>query len=333
MKNDFTWYTNALKGERGPISADEPQPGFYENRRKDRQTGKINRDLFAYWHDTNDGSLRCHRNGRDMDELDAIEAWPFASKRPIPEQTYRDVLAGKPWPDDDKAVSETAEDDAEKTAAEKLRDEIIVAKKGVPDYAKIESDEQAGRGQSLRSLLTTLAGKLDKERETLVRPHVDAQRKINGAWNPTIKDAKDQADIIKRALEKWEDDKREAQREAARLAQKAADEENARRAAIHQQKSDDAGQFNEPPPPAPAQVVPEVQSNMPAPSAKISGGSGRAASVSTYYEAEIVDQDAVYQHFKADAALKNLLLQLAQNATNAGIVVPGVTTHERSKIR
>lgn len=328
MKNDFTWYTNALKGERGPISADEPQPGFYENRRKDRQTGKVNRDLFAYWHDSNDGSLRCHRNGRDMDELDAIEAWPFASKRPIPEQTYRDVLAGKPWPDDDKAVSETAED-TEKTAAEKLRDEIIAAKKGVTDYVKIESDEQAGRGQSLRSLLTTLAGKLDKERETLVRPHVDAQRDINGAWNPTIKDAKDQANVIKRALEKWEDDKREAQREAARLAQKAADEENARRAAIHQQKSDDAGSA----PMVRFVELPEVQSNMPAPSAKISGGSGRAANVSTYYEAEIVDQDAVYQHFKTDAALKNLLLQLAQNATNAGIVVPGVTTHERSKVR
>lgn len=332
MANNFDWWRNALKGERGPITADDPEPGFYESRFKSRETGKVTRSTVAYWYDTNDGGLRCHKNGRDVDDLDAREMWPYASKYPIPEDTYHAVRAGKPWPDVD-AATETAESDDTKSEAEKLVDKIVEAKKNVVLYEKIDSDELSAKAQSLRAELTSLAGRLDKERETLVRPHIDAQRAINGAWNPHINDAKNQAAIIRKAQEKWEDDKREAQREAERLAQKAADEENARLAAIHQQRSEDAEQFNETPPPAPAPVAPAPQSNMPAPSTQIRGGTGRAASVSVYHEAEITDQDAVYQHFKTDAALKNLLLQLAQSATNAGIAVPGVVTHERSKVR
>lgn len=332
-KNDFSWWQNALTGTRGQISADDPEPGFYENRRKDKVSGKVSRDLVAYWHDSNDGELRCHRNGRDVDDLRAREMWPYASKYPVPEHTYRDVLGGQPWPDEASAVNGADEDDGEKSPTEKIIADITKARADRENYKKIDSDEQSGRGQSLRSLLTTLSGKLDKEREALVRPHLDAQRDINSRYNPIIKAAKDDADAIKKALEAWEDDKREAARVATAAAQKAADEENARLAAIHQQKSDDAEQFNEPAPPPPAPVAPAPQSNMPAPAAQIRGGAGRAASVSTWHEVVIDDEAAVYAHLKGAPELTALILQLAQKAVNAGLTVPGTHTVEKTRVR
>lgn len=331
MKNDFSWYLNALKGVRGPITADDPEPGFYESRFKNRDTGKVTRSIVAYWYDSNDGGLRCHKNGRDVDDLAAREMWPYASKYPITEETYHAVRAGKPWPDVDGAADSAAEDDGTKSEAEKLVEKIKAAKANVPLYAKIDSDELSAKAQSLRSELTGLAGRLDKEREALVRPHIDAQRAINGAWNPHINDAKDQATLIRKAQEKWEDDKREA----ARRAQAAIDREIEEARRKHDATvAKAAAEGKEPPSEYPLiPSGPAPQSNMPAPSTQIRGGTGRAASVSVYHEAEITDQDAVYQHFKTDAALKNLLLQLAQSATNAGIKVPGVVTHERSKVR
>jgi len=324
MKNDFSWYLNALKGVRGPITADDPEPGFYESRFKNRDTGKVTRSIVAYWHDSNDGGLRCHKNGRDVDDLAAREMWPYASKYPITEETYHAVRAGKPWPDVDGTVDAATEDDGTKSEAEKLVDKIKAAKANVPLYTKIDSDELSAKAQSLRSELTALAGRLDKEREALVRPHIDAQRDINGAWNPHIKEAKDQATLIRKAQEKWEDDKREAARRAQDELDRQAEE--ARRKLEAAQADGKPAPVDDAPPPPP-------QSNMPAPSTQIRGGTRRAASVSVWHEAEITDQDAVYQHFKTDAAVKNLLRQLAQNATNAGITVPGVVTHERSKVR
>jgi len=324
--NDFTWHTNALKGVRGPINADDPEPGFYENRWKDRQTGDVTRQPVAYWYDTNNGELRCHKNGRDVEELRAREMWPHASKRPITREGYDSALKGI-WLDDAKGVSDAAAlaNDEDLTPAQKIIKEIEEAKKDLPNYLKIDSDDVAAKGQSLRSLFTTLAGKLDKEREALVRPHLDAQRDINAQYNPAINAAKADANTIKKALEQHETDKRVAQR-AAEARQAELDAEAARNA--DWQAAAPVGSVPEPVA-APVRVV----SNAPPPSTQIKGGSGRAASVSTYQHVLSIDIDKVFEQFKGDAHLMATLMELAQKAINAGIPVPGATTEERAKVR
>lgn len=323
--NSYDWHTNALKGVRGPIQEDDPQTGWYENRRKDKRTGKVTRDLVAFWKDTNDGSQRIHINGRDPGpNANTDMLWVFASKYPISAEVYAEVLKTGKWPDDAKAVSDVAalETGEDLTPAEKIVREIAEARKDLPTYAKIDSDDTAAKAQSLRSLLTGLAGRLDKEREALVRPHIDAQREINGVWNPHIKAAQADAATVRAAQEAWETEKRVA----ARLAQEAADK-LAREAAEAARKAEEQGK---PPPPPPA---PPPPSNAPAPSTQIKGGSGRAASVSTYQHVLSIDEDKVFAQFKGNPELSALLVALAQKAINAGIPVPGAVTEERAKVK
>ena len=323
-KNDYTWHSNALRGIRGEVNEGNPQPGFYESRRKDKRTGKVDRQPVAYWHDTNTNELRCHRNGRDVDALDALDMWPFACMKPITDETYRNALAGKGWPDEAGSVSDyeaTGDDGADPMEA--LAVAIKKAQADVKNFAKIESDEQLGQAQSLRSHLTTMAGKLDKAREALVRPHIDAQRDINGRWNPVIADAKAAANEVRRPMEAWESFKREAARQAQETAERIAREhaESIRKAA-------DDGK------PLPSLIPPEPpRSNAPAPATQIRGGGGRTASVSIWHEVIIDDEAAVYAYLKGNADLTALIAKLAQKATDAGLKVPGTHTVERTKIK
>lgn len=320
--DSFEWHSNALKGVRGPIFDGEPMSGWYENRRKNKNTGKTERNLVAYWKDSHDGSQRCHLNGRDVDNDTAQTMWPFASKRPIPADIYHAVMAGAPWPDSADSVNAhaEAEDDGSDPMAALVK-EIAKAKADIPNYAKIESDDQLVKAQSLRSLLTTLAGKLDKMREALVRPHIDAQREVNSAWNPIIADAKDAAAKVRAPMEAWESFKREQARKAH-----AEEERKQREFEAAARKAEEAGK---PAPPPPAAVVP----NAPPPVAKIAGGGGRAASVSVWNEVIIDDEAAVYAYLKGNADLTALILKLAQKASDAGLKVPGTHTDERTKIR
>ena len=327
MADDFTWHANALKGTRGPVHVDDPQSGWYENRRKDKQTGKVTRNLVAFWKDSNDGSQRKHLNGRDARDEDGM-LWAFSSKYPIPAEVYYNVLGGAPWPD---AAASVAAADAEEIPADQTLDDatakiiadIEAAKLDAKNYAKIESDDVLIQSQSLRSSLTSLAGKLDKEREALVRPHLDEQQRINAKYNPIIKSAKDTAVAIRTAQEAWEDDKREIARVAQAAAEKA---ERERLAAI--QKAADEGR------PLPSLLPPDPpKSNAPAPLTQIKGSSGRAANVKTVDAVISIDEDAVFAQFKGNADLTALLIKLAQTAIDAGIKVPGATTKEKAQIR
>lgn len=324
IKDSFDWHANALKGERGPIFDGEPMSGWYENRRKNKNTGKIERNLVAYWKDSHDGSQRCHLNGRDVDNDTAQTMWPFASKRPIAADIYHAVLAGAPWPNTADSVNEAAEaesDDSDPMAA--IVRDIDKAKADVANYTKIESDEELVRAQSLRSHLTALAGKLDKAREALVRPHIDAQREVNSVWNPIIADAKNFAAKVRVPMEAWESFKREQ----AKKAQETAD----RLAREHEESIRAAAEAGKPLPPLIAPTAPP--SNAPAPVAKISGGGGRAASVSVWNEVIIDDEAAVYGYLKGAPDLTALILKLAQNAVTAGLTVPGTHTVERTRIK
>ena len=317
----FNWWTDALKGVRGQIDGDNPRAGFYCSQRKDRRTKEVTRQPVAYWYDSNDGELRCHRSGRDVPELEAREMWPFVSQRPITEQTYHDVLAGKPWPDI-AATAGTVAVDENLSPDEALAEEIEAAKAGMPQFAKIESDEQASLAQSLRSRLTELKGKAEKEYEAANRPLLDQQKALRTKWFPLKEDAEAAAVTIRRAQEAWETFKRERAREEQRKA-----DEIARANAEAIRKAEEAGK------PAPALTPPPVQSNAPAPSAQIKGGQGRAASVSVYQHVVSIDEDKVFAQFKGNADLTALLINLAQKAIKAGVPVPGAVTEERTAVR
>lgn len=248
----------------------------------------------AIWYDSNSGDLRYQEDGRDVDEMRARERWPHDSRRPISEEVFWHFRDTGIWKDVDEAA-QTAIAETSTDPAIVLKTDIAAAKEAATKYAKVESDEEMALAQSLRTRLQELAGKADKIRVAEKEPHFEAGREVDAKWQPLVKDAKGAADAIRTAMAKWNDFK---------LAQAAK-----------------------------AQTSDNAVSNAPPPSVQVSGGGGRAAAVTVKDTVVAIDEDKVFQQFKGNADLTDILMRLAQRAIDAGTAVPGATIEKRSGIR
>lgn len=316
MTASYHYWTRRLAGEKIMGSVDSPQFGFFKSKQRDKSFLPL--AIFADG-DGIMGVVGIGANARVLRDDKLNHEWNFANSHVISEETYRHYEAHGEWPNSDPTTAKQQREAGKAKAAEPKEDarsplfsQIAEAREGAKVYAKIEDDTTAAKAQELRSNLTTLAGKLDKEREALVRPHVDAQRDINGEFNPTIKAAKEDADKIRASLSAWETEKRRVAALAAEKAAKAAAEAEAK------------GK------PAPSAPPP---SNAPAPSEQIRGGSGRAAHVGTKRVVTAIDVMKVCEQFKTKQELIDWMTTYAQRAVSAGIVVEGATVEEVADVR
>lgn len=317
--DDFSWWESALKGVRGPIHDGEAKSGYYRSKNKDKSLS-----AWAYWIDSKTGEQRCQCDGRNVDEQRALEQFPYCSKQPITSEMFWHKIETGVWPDVDETVAAASagpEIDPQQDPVASIKKEIDTAVAGVAKYAKIESDEDSAKAQTLRSTLTGLKGKAEKAYEVANRPLLDQQKAIRETWFPLRDTAEANANALRKAMGLWEDDKRAQAKLAADAAANALREHEAAVAA--------AAAKDEPAPPPPPVVTP----NTPAPSAQIRGGSGRAASVSTKPFVVSIDPDKAFQHFKADTALIEFLTRLTQKAAEAGITVEGTIIEHRSVVR
>lgn len=323
IQDDFSWYENALKGTRGPVHEGECWSGYYRSKKKDKTYS-----AWAYWKDTNTGEQRCQENGKNVEELRALDQFPFASKNPIPEQDYWTFLETGKWPDNDQSAHEGANGspvNPETDLVSSIGAEVDGLLAGVASYKAIESDEEAARGQTLRSALTAISGKADKARTAEKEPHLQASRDVDARWQPLIKSAKEGADTIRTALGRWEDLKRESARKAQAETDRIARE--------HAEAVRKAEEANKPPPPAP---LAPVASNAPAPSMQIKGGSGRTASVTVANIVTDIDLDKCFAKFRTAPELRELFMELANKSMKAGICTAedvGAVIEQRSVVR
>ena len=320
----FDWHAAAVRGVRGPIDADNPKAGFY--RTKSGRDGPL--VPIAFWYDTHDGTLRCHKSGKSIPDLDARELWVHASKNPITADAYWHRIDTGQWLDDDSgavAAAKGPDIDPATDPVGSMKAEIEKARAGLPTYKAIDSDEQAARAQTLRSALTALAGKAEKQRKALKQPHIDAGKKVDEQWMPLSKSAQDGADDIRRALSAWEDQKR--------LAARNAEHEANRKAAEHAAAVRAAEEANQPPPPPPPK---QVAPNMPAPATQIKGASGRAASVTVANFITDIDLDKCFVRFRDAPELRELFMKLADKAIKAGVCTSidvGAVFEEKSVVK
>lgn len=330
IDRSFDWYNAALKGERGPIDPNNPKAGFYRT--------KAGRDgpyiPVAFWYDSKTSELRCHKNGRSIDDLAARELWIYAAKNLVPEASYWSFIDGNGWPDNDASAAATAkgpEIDPGKhgaNAEESLRLEINKLRSGVASYVPIESDQQAAKAQTLRSALTGLKGAATKHYDSWSRPLLDELESLRKTWFGLRDAAAEGADAIRAELGKWEDVKRDnAKRIAEEAAKVVQEQERAFRDA-----TDRAIAAHEPPP-EPPKPAPVVASNVPPPLTKIKGASGRAASVQLKKIVTAIDIDKAFAQFRDEPELYAFLLDLSQRAVTAGYVAIGATVEEKSDIR
>ena len=188
---------------------------------------------------------------------------------------------------------------------ELLKDEIDSAKAGADRYAKIESDDQAAKAQSLRARLNELSGKADKLREAEKRPHLDAGKAVDKRWQPLVREAKEVADTLRAAISAYETAKRNAHLDALRKTAEAA------------VKGATGVDMDLTPPPA----------------AQVKGSYGRAANVGVERVLTgITDRDAVYAYIKDNADTITFITAQAHKLVKLGHEVPGCTWEERAKI-
>lgn len=323
----WAWHTAALAnpGQIGKtlIVTTTPEEGWFRTRSKEGPWQPV-----VIWNE--DGqwyALRGIEPNRKTVEADAI--WTWCCRYPISFAEYERVAEqGAEWSDVDQVVHSQrrgpprpGDNSGEATESEMLAGDIQAALDQLRLYKQIADDEQAGKAQSLRARLNELSGKADKIREKLVRPHLDAQKAINGEWQPLVKDAKGGADTLRRTIEGYETAKLRARRAAEEAARRAEEEAANREAEL----SFVAGA------PEPDVITPPAPAAEPA---KIAGSYGRAASVKTEIEvAEITDVDAVFAYFKTNIEVVSKLFDLAKRAHAAGHAVPGVRLQEVVKVR
>ena len=297
----FSWWQDAVDGKVGMMTT-TPEWGFYKTRRKNGPWEPV-----AIWEE--DGVLKAVRNG---DPVDPHQVWEWCRNHPVDYEAYMQAVRMGTWNDDDPTVAAAimmGHNVGDMSELDLLRDQIDSAKQGAEAYAKITSDDQAAKAQSLRARLNELAGTADKAREKLKRPHLEAGKEIDAEWMPLVREAKAVADIIRRAISDHETVKLQARRaeERRRLEQERQREETA--------------PVGEPvPPPLPPTDV-------------VRGTYGRAASVGTELVVTAITDDlALYGFLRGNPDLEQYLIQLAQRAVKAGFTVPGVTIEERAKV-
>jgi hypothetical protein len=301
----YSYWKAGMAGKAPTATVDEPHPGFYRLKRHGLWIP------VAVW--PSGASLGFKIGKEIVGELVGTEQWPYYATNFISEAEYRKVAEkGGEWSDADPTVAAMTKEPPSKAPPERdptafLREQVAAALRGVAAYDKVESDEQNVKAAGLRNLLLQLSGDADKARDAEKRPHLDAGRAIDAKWRDVIQDAKTGSMTVRRAMEAWEDVKREAAQSAARRAAEAAP--------------------HEAPPPA---------SNLPPPQVQVRPTYGKAASVGSRLEVTTIDWDKFLADLRQRpewGAVANQLWDLAEKLANKGIMIAGVSTAEKASIR
>lgn len=310
MIGQYDFWMRALAGEEVggptlPVHEDEINSGFFRKRTK-RAGGY---EPVALWRDAA-GTLICLLNGRETNPADV---WPHCAPHAISEQAYRDYMASGRWWDEDDAIAASLEPptighNEPPDRFTVLNDQIEAALQGIETYAKIEDDATEAKAQSKRSRLNELFGEADGERESLKRPHLDANTAIDKQWQPICKAAKAGADKIRDAMNAYGTAKLKAEQK------RLADEQAKAQAAAF--KHGPLGAHLE------VAAAPAVAPSLTV-TATVRGGYGRGAGKKLVGIFVMEDQDKVYQHYRGVPELTALLQKLAQTDVNNGLTPPG----------
>lgn len=281
-QNDFTWWLNALAGNRAPINVNAPEAGFYKAR---------GGEPVAYWWDTKTGELRCHLDGRDVNEQRALELWPFVSKAPVAREDYDARRANGMWPGDHPAVighNAAPPEDTPEAIAERIADlareaeTMITAGAATTDAICDQASDLGNTFGELEAKVTALH-KVEKE------PHLEAGRAVDRRWFSL----RDQAADLKRRLKLVV--------VTPFLRKKDEDAAKAKVAAIV------AG--------AEPESLPQQRLT--------AGSSKRFTALRTQVSAEVTDWAALLAALKDNPAIREAAQRIANASAKAGVELPG----------
>lgn len=284
MNHNFDYYNSALAGSPVEISADHPQPGYYRVR---RGKGEAYQPV-AIWA-TKDGELKC-RVGKDV--VDPLTIWTWCADKPVTKEDAKVAFQTGSWPGDVDVPAGIGDNSGDLSLMEEVADYIATCHEFQLEAGKVNPDKViADRAANYATHLGTLASKLDGERKDKIAPLLEAQRAINGEYNPVIDDAKTVVKDLKQITAKF------LVAEQQRLAelQKASEAEV---------------------------IVPQV---------KAGGQRGRRVGLRTVVEFMAKDRKAILQWAIENrrGELEHYAIQLAEKAAKGGEKIPGLEKIER----
>ena len=315
MSDDFQNWRDALAGNDVALHADLPHPGYYKLRKgKDGPYQPV-----AIWR--KDGHLVCRVAGEMVDPL---SVWTWCADKPVSKDAAKQAFETGSWPGD-VAIGHNSGD---MSLADEIKDAVNQAlewlkSSGVKDKTTMDM------AANYRARLLDLSKKADAERDAKVRPHLDAQREINGTYKPLVDSAKSAADTVREALSKYmaaEDAKaRAAAAEAARI-------ENEKRMAEYKRQQEEAEKArlasvaNEVPPPPPPPIAAPVFVAPAEVKVQAGGQRGKKASLRTLTRYEMTDYAAALAHVKDHPDVIAAVEKAAFAQARAGATVPGVSS-------
>ena len=323
VSDGYDWWRKSLAGHGPKIIEDEPHNGFYR--------------------------MRAHRNGpwlpvaifvkKGGQQIARVaggvrkpeDVWTYCAGNPVSQADAKYAFEHGEWPGDAPTIGDNAEK-AGVGPLELLLDYVETARSWFSKVGKIADQKAVDQAANYAAELARLKSNADKERDSLVRPHLDAQRDINGQYKPPIDDADKLIKDIKRACDAFlVAEKRRLEDEArakyeAKL--KAAEAERARIEAERekQMRDDPIAALTSPEPEFPVAPLP------PEPIKVQAGGQrGRRMGLRKVTEYSVADFDKVYAWAKDNPRVRDVVEKVAIQAAKAGVAVPGIKAEEVEK--
>lgn len=214
----FDWWKAKLSGNDVPMHADQPMQGYYAY----KPSAKARPLPVAIWYV--DGELHCKVGS---EKKSGVEYWTWVMRNPIQYAVYINVMNGNPWPEEivieesgDSTMLSNQSDDDEQILSniEEWTDRARRAvKKGKPE-TKVDADALS----DLATKLVDLCNEANERRVAAVRPHLEAQRVINGKYKGRIDPAERAVRDLKTFVGIWQQEERKRQQEAAGMVRQAA---------------------------------------------------------------------------------------------------------------
>lgn len=175
-------------------------------------------------------------------------------------------------------------------------------------FTAITTQEEADASVALTNRLRELATEADKRRAELKKPHWEAGKAIDEAWNPVvIAPANHEASRLTSLRSKWAQVEKTKREMAARAEQARLDKEASERRAA-----------------APIDAEPEARKVVEAaPVVMQAPGGGRKRTARTIRGARITDYDALVEAVKGYQSVRTFLQEVADKVYYAGSELPG----------
>ena len=183
---DFSFWQNALNGSREGFHADHPQLGWYKKR------AERDGPWTLVWMRIVDGKLQAQVGWKDSHKYDEPEnIWTYCMKNPVTKEDAREFYNTGRWPGDVDLPAGIGDNSGDVSLMEEVADYMETARSWGKEIDQTSVDrDTADKAANYATHLGTLAGNLDKERKEKVAPHLEAQREVNGQYNPIIEEAK-----------------------------------------------------------------------------------------------------------------------------------------------